>query len=85
MKLIKKILSSKLLMILAALVILAVYYYIALPPINIHSDGLWKFILVILIAALAFVSIPHLQRTSDPRKPLRVNRIIKNDKIFKLF
>lgn len=34
------------------LIVASVYYYIALPAINIHSPGFWKFIIVVLVAAM---------------------------------
>ena len=37
------------------LVLLAgIYYYLALPAINIHSADLWMFVIVLIIAAAAF-------------------------------
>ena len=45
------IIGSVVLVLLAA-----IYYYVALPAINIHSSGFWKFILFILaVATVLFV------------------------------
>lgn len=42
--------------ILAVLVLAAVYYYVALPALNLHSSDLWMFlILVVILAALFYL------------------------------
>ncbi|MDO4321864.1 MAG: CvpA family protein [Lachnospiraceae bacterium] len=46
--------KAKLLAALAVLVIAGVYYYVTLPAINIHSSGMWMFILAVLALALIF-------------------------------
>ncbi len=48
----KKI-SVKAILILAALLFLAGYYYVALPAINIHSAGLWIWVILLLVIAMA--------------------------------
>lgn len=40
--------------ILGVLLVAAVYYYVALPAINIHSADLWMFMIVLVIALAAF-------------------------------
>ena len=47
----------KLIACVAVAVIVAVYYYIQLPAINIHSPGFWKFIIFIMIIATMAVWI----------------------------
>ncbi len=44
--------KAKLLLGIAVLLVLAVYYYIALPAVNIHSSGFWFVVAVLLVAAL---------------------------------
>ena len=39
---------------LVALVVAAIYYYIALPAINIHSADLWFFLMVMVVIILAY-------------------------------
>lgn len=55
------------LLILILLITGGIYYYVALPAINLHSPGLWSFIISILaiggIALLAFKSIPKAVKT----------------------
>ena len=46
----------KLVAVIAALVFAAVYYYVALPAVNIHSSDLWMFmIIVVLIVAAVYL------------------------------
>ena len=45
---------KKLLSVLAVLVLGAIYYYISLPAINIHSVEFWYFIMMVVIASGAF-------------------------------
>ena len=44
--------KGKLIIALILLVLVGAYYYVALPAINIHSSGLWTFLLVLLVLAL---------------------------------
>lgn len=46
----------KALIALLAILVLGIYYYVALPAINIHSSGFWFSIIIILVAiALAYI------------------------------
>lgn len=40
--------------ILAVLVLAAVYYYVALPALNLHSSDLWMFLILVVILAAFF-------------------------------
>lgn len=60
------IIGSVLLILLAA-----IYYYVALPAINIHSSGFWKFILFILAAATVLFVLFHAKIQSK-------NEIVRN-------
>lgn len=53
-----KKLKTKILILLPALLVAFIYYYVALPAINIHSAGLWWF----LIFALAVILVMHMIR-----------------------
>lgn len=53
-----KKLKTKLLIFIPALLMAFIYYYVALPAINIHSAGLWWF----LIFALAVILVMHMIR-----------------------
>lgn len=48
--------KMKLIAVIAVLVFAAVYYYVALPAVNIHSSDLWMFmIMVVLIVAAVYL------------------------------
>lgn len=65
----------KAVILLAAVIVLGAYYYVALPAINIHSAGLWIF----LIAAIAITGVMTLvaRRTSFDRYTLRRSHLAK--------
>lgn len=60
----------KLFLALAALIVVGIYYYVALPAINIHSTDFWLFLIVVLVILLV-VSVGrkmmHLQTREDFR------------------
>lgn len=58
----KKI-RTKLLLILLVVAALGIYYYAALPPVNIHSTEFWVFLFVLgILAALIFIKKKNLNR-----------------------
>ena len=58
----KKI-RTKLLLILLVIAALGIYYYAALPPVNIHSTEFWVFLFVLgILAALIFIKRKNLSR-----------------------
>ena len=58
----KKI-RTKLLLALLVIAALGIYYYVALPAINIHSTEFWVFLLVLgILAALIFIKKKNLSR-----------------------
>ena len=58
----KKI-RTKLLLILLVIAALGIYYYAALPPVNIHSTEFWVFLFVLgILAALIFIKKKNLSR-----------------------
>lgn len=60
--------------------IAAVYYYIQLPAINIHSPGFWKFIIFIMIIATMAVWIMNHDKSKEGRQ--FVNKMAAKDYIF---
>lgn len=64
----------------AVAVIAAVYYYIQLPAINIHSPGFWKFIIFIMIIATMAVWIMNHDKSKEGRQ--FVNKMAAKDYIF---
>lgn len=63
--------------LLSLLVILAacVYYYVALPAINIHSSGFWVFLLALIVFILLVYAGKKGMRSSDE---------VRNSKVLKL-
>lgn len=46
----------KLLAVIGVILLAAIYYYVALPAINIHSTDFWMFLIVLIIViALIYV------------------------------
>lgn len=70
----------KLIACVAVAVIAAVYYYIQLPAINIHSPGFWKFIIFIMIIATMAVWIMNYDKSKEGRQ--FVNKMAAKDYIF---
>ena len=70
----------KLIACVAVAVIAAVYYYIQLPAINIHSPGFWKFIIFIMIIATMAVWILNHDKSKEGRQ--FVNKMAAKDYIF---
>lgn len=70
----------KLIACVAVAVIVAVYYYIQLPAINIHSPGFWKFIIFIMIIATMAVWIMNHDKSKEGRQ--FVNKMAAKDYIF---
>lgn len=70
----------KLIACVAVAVIAAVYYYIQLPAINIHSPGFWKFIIFIMIIATMAVWIMNHDNSKEGRQ--FVNKMAAKDYIF---
>lgn len=55
--------KKRLLLTVAIILVLGIYYYVALPAINIHSSGFWVFLIVLgLLLAGVFIQKKHLSR-----------------------
>ena len=53
----------KLLAVIGIILLAAIYYYVTLPAINIHSSDFWMFfIVIIIIAALIYIRRKKLNR-----------------------
>lgn len=58
-----KKLRTKLLIAVAVILVLGIYYYAALPAINIHATEFWVFLIILIIlAALLFIRKKNLDR-----------------------
>ncbi len=55
-------------LVLAAIFALGVYYYVTLPAINIHSSGTWGAILVIVAALMLLSALKQIQ--ADRKSPV---------------
>lgn len=63
-----------------------IYYYNALPAINIHSPGLWKFIIVLSLACCIVSGFNTLKdEFSGKSKHGNIMRVIKANTLLKLF
>lgn len=49
--------KGKIIGIIAAVIFAALYYYFALPAINIHSAGIWRFVLFVIIVIFAYMAL----------------------------
>ena len=67
--------KGKLLAVLAVIVIAAVYYYVAIPAVNIHSSGFWMFLIALVVLGLLFYG---------GRKGIHSREEVKSSKILKL-
>lgn len=59
---------------ISALVIVAVafiYYYAALPPINIHAPGFWKFIIFLCVVGVVLSALFNIKGTKPKYKRVR--------------
>ena len=72
-----KRLLSKGITLLCLLVIAGIYYYIALPAINIHSVGFWLFFIVLFSILLLVYSQRYRTKKAQGKK-------LKQDPIFKI-
>ena len=52
--------TQKIVIGVIALLLVALYYYIELPPINIHAPGFWKFIIVLFLIATLVYGATHV-------------------------
>lgn len=68
--------KSKILAVLAVLLIAGIYYYIALPAINIHEAGFWTF-LIAFVAAIMLVYGARRVHSLDDLRGLRQDKGIK--------
>lgn len=67
--------KGKLLAVLAVIVIAAVYYYVAIPAVNIHSSGFWMFLIALVVLGLLFYG---------GRRGIHSKEEVKSSKILKL-
>lgn len=65
--------KGKIFAVIAALIIAAVYYYVTIPAINIHSSGFWGFILAVMFLVLLLYGVRRVHSVAE----IRQSRILK--------
>lgn len=66
--------------VIVILVIAAIYYYVALPALNVHSSDLWLFVIVLIVVGLIIVA----QKVTQKRRPdIRDLSELKDSKLIK--
>lgn len=80
------IFKLKLSAILFVLIFGAIYYYVTLPAINIHSPGLWKFVLVVLVIVSIVSAIRDISDTINHNsKTFSIKKLSKKNHLFGFF
>ena len=49
--------KGKIIAVLLAVLLAGIYYYVALPAINIHSSDIWFFVIVLLVVIAVLYAI----------------------------
>lgn len=71
--------SGKIIKLVLAIFLLAgIYYYIALPAFNFHSEGLWKFIIFLAILFVLFMAREDLGNLANARTPGSLQYALKD-------
>ena len=65
----------KLLAVLALVILAGIYYYVALPALNIHSTEFWIFLIVVIVAAAFF----YAKRKRFDRYALKESKGMESD------
>ena len=81
----KNIKKRALMLVPVLLVLAALYYYIALPAINIHNASIWKLLIAIPVILLIFYSIPKVTFTGKRNRPLELNMVHRSSTFKLLF
>ena len=68
-----KNMKIKIIGVLAVLIFAAVYYYVALPAINIHASGFWTFLMLLIVAVL----IIYILRKRLNRYEIKESKVVK--------
>ncbi|MDO4273404.1 MAG: CvpA family protein [Eubacteriales bacterium] len=64
---------GKLFAVLAAIILAGIYYYVTIPPINIHSSGFWMFILAVMVLVLAVYGVRRVRTVAE----IKQNKVMK--------
>lgn len=80
-----------LIIIIAAVIALSIYYYVTIPAINIHSSGTWGAIFLLVIILLFFSLVKHFRRNDGAsvegagRLHIRIKEISLTSKVLGIF
>lgn len=66
---------NKYLLIPLLIIVAAIYYYFALPALNIHNVSIWKFIIAIPVILLILYVFPRVRFTGNKQKPVQGNNV----------
>lgn len=65
--------KTKIMAVIAVVLLLGVYYYVALPAINIHSTEFWIFLIILIVLAAAY----YIKRKGLNRYELKTSKGLK--------
>lgn len=65
--------KTKIMAVIAVVLLLGVYYYVALPAINIHSTEFWIFLIIIIVLVAAY----YIKRKGLSRYELKTSKGLK--------
>ena len=51
--------KTKILLAVGGVLAIGIYYYVALPALNIHSPELWRFVFVMGVIAAVIYAVEH--------------------------
>ena len=66
----KKVKLNKYFLIPLIVILLGIYYYVALPAINIHNASIWKFIIAVPVILLILYVFPQTRLTGSKENPV---------------
>lgn len=65
--------KTKIMAVIAVVLLLGVYYYVALPAINIHSTEFWIFLIILIVLVVAY----YVKRKGFSRYELKTSKGLK--------
>ena len=71
----KKVKLNKYFLIPLIVILLGIYYYVALPAINIHNASIWKFIIAVPVILLILYVFPKIRLTGSKKNPVKVQNV----------
>ena len=65
--------KGKILAVIVLILVAAVYYYVAIPAVNIHSTGFWTFLIALLVLILAAYGTRKVHSVQEAKE----NKVLK--------